>query len=126
MKRIALSLSLSLPLLGCDDSAPECAQADSRLALYSDHASDLEFRSDPWKAYIAKWDGTKISTKQFIEAVEQCSGVQDPVWLLTLSAYTPDSAQDAQVVGLGGSATVHGKWFACMQAVWIANGAVQF
>lgn len=117
-------------LLACDaPDAQECpASAQLQIAAPLDEeSSDLSFREQPFASYISSWNGKiPITSTMFAEAILICSKVQDPEWLLTLSAYSPQVTNDRRVVGLGGSAYANSPWLDCMKGVWQKNGGIQF
>lgn len=129
MKFPVLVLLSALAITACDEGGDvDSCESPRGISLAAPlDAPDVSFRETPYAAYISNWDGSSITSDDFADAVVICKGVQDPSWLLTLSAYKPaGTTSDQRVVGLGGSAMASGKWLDCMMKVWASNGAIQF
>lgn len=129
MKSSVLVFLSALAITACDAAADgESCDLSRGLPIAAPlDAPDVYFRETPYAAYISKWDNDSISAKDFADAAVVCADVQDPQWLLTLSAYKPaGSTSDERVIGLGGSAMASGKWLDCMIKIWSSNGSIQF
>jgi hypothetical protein len=110
---VATLLASTSPLAACD------APADCPAGV------ELREQGPPSAAYITSWFGEPIHASEFADAVIACADVEDPAWLLTLSAYQPEAGQPERVVGLGGSAFVGEAFWACLNKHWLANGAIE-
>ena len=128
---LALAICAAITHTACDapasdDACPEPARMALARPLDAPPIDDeaITPRQAPIAQYIQTWNAQKIQGKQFCEAVLSCADVEDPGWLLTLSADDLDPTSNRLVLGLGGSAYVSGQLAGCYQKQWQGNGAI--
>lgn len=112
----ALRLLLPVLLILACDSQQDCPAAAP--PAFRD-LSDLEYYS-----YIDSWNGAPIHASEYAAAITECSKVEDPELLLSLSAYEAEAATGRRVAGVAGSMYVSTPLWECLLKRWASNDAL--
>ena len=118
MKHLIILPTLLLTL-ACDAEPPVCTPGPETLTPLFRGLEDLEYYK-----YINQWDGHPIHASDYAEAITICSEIEDPVLLLSLSAYEAEVSSGRRVAGIASSMYAYTPLWDCLVKQWEANKAI--